>query len=113
MICPTKYCSSIDFGSYKCAVRTDYCIPYVDKCLVQEINYLNARGIQTIGCCCGHAKKDKNGHYLSYIQVDSKSVGKIIALGYEWRQVDENGNGPWCFKPKSYFPWQIGGDDNG
>ncbi len=88
------WCKNIEFGSYDCYESTEYGFD-VDSCLVGEINRLNADGIKTIGCCCGHGKQQ------GYIQVAPDFVDKMFELGYEQLSVDANGNGQWCFKPQT------------
>lgn len=88
-------CSKVKFGSYDCYVKAGKYDIYCDRCLAAEIEMLNDKGIKTIGCCCGHMKE------CGYIQVDPKYVAKMKLLGYEKLPVDKNGNGYWCFKPKS------------
>lgn len=91
-----KNCKQIQFGSYDCYVQTKYGFD-VDKCLIDEINKLNDFGIKTIGCCCGHDKKQ------GFIQVSPEYVNTMINLGYQQLPIDEHGNGLWCFKPKTIF----------
>lgn len=88
------YCNSVQFGSYECYEYTMVGAT-VDRCLVGEINKLNINGITTIGCCCGHGKQ------LGYIQVIPEHISKMVDLGYEQLPVDKNGNGKYCFKPKT------------
>lgn len=88
-------CKNIPFGAYVCYEVIKELNICVDKCLVNEIKELNKMGIKTIGSCCGHKKG--NG----YIQVSSNFVKDMENLGYEQIQVESNGNGKWCFKPKT------------
>lgn len=44
-------------------------IKKVDKCLVPLITILNAYGIKTTGCCCGHGKTKK-----SYVGISAKNI---------------------------------------
>jgi len=90
-------CINVGFGSYDCYEQTIDDVS-VDSCLVGEINRLNNEGITTIGCCCGHGKKQ------GYIQVTPSHIEKMISLGYKQLSVDEYGNGGWCFKPKTVLP---------
>lgn len=90
-------CKNIGFGSYDCYEQTMNDVS-VDGCLVGEINHLNNLGITTIGCCCGHGKRQ------GYIQVTPLHIEKMINLEYEQLPLDENGNGEWCFKPKTILP---------
>lgn len=95
---PTNQNTDSDFGTYRCYVTVpgyDICC---DKCLATEIRMLNDIGIKTIGCCCGHG--EGNG----YIQVSPEYVDKMKRLSYTERKPDSNGNGPWCFIPKSILP---------
>jgi len=87
-------CKDIIIGSYDCYEETNYNFS-VDSCLVKEINFLNNKGINTIGCCCGH------GRNHGYIQVIPSHVCNMKNLGYEQLPIDEKGNGKWCFKPKT------------
>ena len=91
------YCKDVKFGTYDCYEDTVHGFP-VDGCLVGEINRLNNDGIKTIGCCCGHGKMQ------GYIQVAPEYVDKMLELGYEQLPVDADGNGQWCFKPKTLLP---------
>ena len=88
-------CVNIPYGSYICYEIIPELNICVDKCLVDEIKELNQLGIKTIGCCCGHGKS--NG----FIQVQKKYVSIMKELGYTQLLVDANGNGKWCFEPKS------------
>ena len=97
-------CAHSKIGECKCYVpikfsrqseRDEIC---VDTCLQDEIYTLNRRrGITTVGCCCGHGEK------TGYIQVVESDVEDMLMLGYEMIPEDENGNGKWCFKPKTYL----------
>jgi hypothetical protein len=91
------HCKNVSYGSYECYEYT-MTGANVDGCLVGEINRLNVGGVTTIGCCCGHGKRQ------GYIQVTPGSVSRMIELGYEQLPVDENGNGELCFKPKTVLP---------
>jgi hypothetical protein len=48
----------------------------VDRCIAKEIQWLNAQGIRTEGCCCGHGK--------SYPEalIKPSSIFKAKELGY-------------------------------
>lgn len=91
------HCKNVRFGNYDCYEETLAGVP-VDGCLVGEINSLNNKGIITIGCCCGHGKKQ------GFIQVTPTHVNKMLEFGYEKRPIDENLNGGYCFKPKTILP---------
>ncbi len=97
-------CAHSKNGEYSCYVpirfssQSEYDEIDVDTCLQDEVyTLLRKRGIQTVGCCCGHGRKQ------GYIQVVESDVEDMLMLGYEQLPVDENGNGKWCFKPKTYF----------
>ena len=94
----TLHCTNIYFGSYYCYKETKYGFD-VDGCLVKEINKLNSDGIKTIGCCCGHGRKQ------GYIQVAPEFVSKMLKFRYEQLPIDKNGDGQWCFKPKTILPF--------
>lgn len=97
-------CNNSRIGEYKCYVEI-FSSPQsgkkpiaVDTCLQHEIWYLNKKcGINTIGCCCGHGRK------TPYIQVSEKYVQKMHELGYKPLPEEADGQGKWCFKPKTYF----------
>ena len=95
---PAKKCSEIDFGSYECYAKVPGTRISVDKCLVKEIRVLRDAKVNTIGCCCGHGKKQ------GYIQVAPEDCKLMKELGYRRLPLDKNGNGPWCFVPKTEFP---------
>lgn len=90
-------CKNSRVQEYTCEVSTEYGFG-VDKCLEAEVVELNCMDIKTIGCCCGN-HVDSRGN--AYIQVTPTDVNKMKSLGYEQLPLDEHGNGPWCFKPKS------------
>ena len=53
-----KKCKSY-FGDYKCHVKTNVKdskgnFVYVDKCLKEAVENLNAVGLKTVASCCGH-----------------------------------------------------------
>ena len=97
-------CNNSRIGEYKCYVEI-FSSPQsgkkpiaVDTCLQHEIWYLNKKcDINTIGCCCGHGRK------TPYIQVSEKYVQKMHELGYKPLPEEADGQGKWCFKPKTYF----------
>ena len=100
----TAVCVDSPIGEYRCQVeicfspqsgREPIC---VDTCLQHEIHELIVKhNVNTIGCCCGHGRKQ------AYIQVSSQSVQKMHELGYESLSEKADGQGKWCFKPKTYF----------
>ena len=77
----------------------DFC---VDKCLLDEIKWLNDQGIQTIGSCCGkHVDIPKDSiHYKGTIIVSYKYIDKMIDLGYNYWV---NDFGIQCFIPKTHI----------
>ncbi|WP_066689088.1 hypothetical protein [Christensenella intestinihominis] len=95
------WCQSVKFGSYNCQTTTKDGIP-VDYCLEGEVMQLRNKGIETIGCCCGH------GVAQGYIQVAPEFTEHMKALGYERIPIDEHGNGEWCFIPKTVLPKRGG-----
>lgn len=48
----------------------------VDKCIAQEIVFINSMGIRTEGCCCGH----KENYPMAYIK--PSSIIKAKELDY-------------------------------
>lgn len=101
-------CVANPIGEYRCQVeimfspqsgREPIC---VDTCLQHEIHELIFKhNVNTIGCCCGHGRKQ------AYIQVSPQSVQKMHELGYEPLPEEADGQGKWCFKPKTYFPEPV------
>lgn len=97
-------CVDSPIGEYRCQVeilfspqsgRKPIC---VDTCLQHEIHELIFKhNVNTIGCCCGHGRKQ------AYIQVSPQSVQKMHELGYEPLPEKPDGQGKWCFKPKTFF----------
>ena len=92
-----SFCRKTKFGEYECYEKTKNGIG-VDGCLVGEINKLNNAGITTIGCCCGHGKRQ------GFIQVSQNDVNKMRDIGYTQIDIDDYGNGKWCFIPKTKLP---------
>lgn len=97
-------CKDSPIGEYKCYVEIKFTPQsgakdiYVDTCLQDEVYALiKKRGIRTLGCCCGHGIK------TPYIQVDEHDVEDMLMMGYKPLPTDENGNGKWCFKPKTFL----------
>lgn len=99
-----EVCVYSPIGEYRCQVailfspqsgREPIC---VDTCLQNEIHELIFNhNVNTIGCCCGHGRKQ------AYIQTSPQSVQKMHDLGYEPLPEEADGQGKWCFKPKTYF----------
>lgn len=83
---------------YECQkILYDFC---VDKCLYDEIKWLNDNGIQTTGCCCGKHINMPPNHILSHgeINVSEDCIDKMIKLGYNYWV---NKFGVYCFIPKT------------
>lgn len=97
-------CVDSPIGEYRCQVeirfspqsgRKPIC---VDTCLQHEIYELIFKhNVNTIGSCCGHGRKQ------AYIQVSPQSVQKMHDLGYDPLPERDDGQGKWCFKPKTFF----------
>lgn len=49
----------------------------VDRCIAEEIRWLNAQGVRTEGCCCGHGKAPATA------MIAPGSAERATALGYE------------------------------
>ena len=92
-----SHCRQVEFGSYDCYIDTGLGFS-CDFCLSAEVLGLNNNGIETVGCCCGH------GRMQGFIQVHSGYVEAIRSKGYKVITEDENGNGKWCFVPKTKLP---------
>lgn len=91
-------------GTYRCqeqAFTCDSCghTVFVDKCMVDEISYLRAKGIRTLNCCCGHG-----GKVEPFIIVNEGDECRMLDLGYE-RHVNEYG--VTYFTPKSACPPKV------
>lgn len=85
-------------GTYRCqeaAFTCDSCghTVFVDKCMVDEVRYLRAKGIRTLNCCCGHG-----GKVEPFIIVNEGDECRMLNMGYE-RHVNEHG--VTYFMPKS------------
>lgn len=88
-------------GTYRCqevAFTCDSCghTVFVDKCMVDEIRYLRAKGIRTLNCCCGHG-----GKVEPFIIVNEGDECRMLNMGYERRV---NKHGITYFTPKSACP---------
>lgn len=88
-------------GTYRCQERAFTCdscghTVFVDKCMVDEIRYLRAKGIRTLNCCCGHG-----GKVEPFIIVNEGDECRMLDMGYE-RRVNEHG--ATYFMPKSSCP---------
>ena len=91
-------------GTYRCqeqAFTCDSCghTVFVDKCMVDEIRYLRAKGIRTLNCCCGHG-----GKVEPFIIVNEGDECRMLDMGYE-RHVNEYG--ATYFAPKSSCPPKV------
>lgn len=87
-------CKDVAIGSHDCNVTTKAGFT-CDRCLEGEAMRLNNDGIKTIGSCCGHGKLQ------GYIQVSPAHVEDMKAKQYEQLPTDVDGNGLWCFEPKT------------
>jgi len=92
-----SFCRKTKYGSYECYEKAKNGAD-VDGCLVGEINKLNNAGITTIGCCCGHGKRQ------GFIQVSQDCTDKMLDMDYVQIKIDDYGNGKWCFIPKTKLP---------
>lgn len=97
-------CKDSPIGEYKCYTEIKFSQQSginpicVDTCLQPEIyELIRKHGVKTIGCCCGH------GVMQGYIQVAPEYVQKMHELGYEQLPEKSDGQGKWCFKPKTYL----------
>lgn len=54
----------------------------VDKCIAEEIVYINSIGIRTEGCCCGHG--DIPPHAL--IKPSSQEKAKYFGYNPQWHE---------------------------
>ncbi|HIR90670.1 MAG TPA: hypothetical protein IAC01_02660 [Candidatus Limicola stercorigallinarum] len=91
-------------GTYRCQERAFTCdscghTVFVDKCMVDEIRYLRAKGIRTLNCCCGHGGKAE-----PFIIVNEDDERRMLNMGYE-RLVNEFGST--YFIPKSSCPPKV------
>ena len=96
-----------DPGTYRCqevAFTCDSCghTVFVDKCMVDEIRYLRAKGIRTLNCCCGHGEKAE-----PFIIVNEGDERRMLNMGYERRV---NKYGVTYFTPKSACPPKVAAD---
>ena len=91
-----KYCCKCGTGDYNVPMITFYTnkLIYVDRCLSAELCDLWLRGIETMGCCCGHERG------CEFIQVTQECDQSMVDLGYE-RLPDMFGDN--CFIPKTKF----------
>ena len=55
----------------------------IDQCIYDEIHFLWSYGVITYGSCCGH-----NNSY-AFVNVDDKSIDKMLMLGYKQRHTDK------------------------
>lgn len=69
----------------------------LDRCIADEILWLNGQGVRTYNCCCGHDEDTDDEMNLRYIATDSTDPGAarlMESLGY--RSV----GAPFMFMPK-------------
>lgn len=81
-----------------------------DKCMTDEIEWLNSQGIQTTGCCCGNHQLIKDMQYpepegqWAYINIKDENIDKMLKLGYTYWV---NKFGVKCFRPKTNIIKEI------
>lgn len=94
-------CDPGTYRSQEAAFTCDSCghTVFVDKCMVDEIRYLRAKGIRTLNCCCGH-----DGKAEPFIIVNEGDECRMLNMGYE-RHVNEHG--VTYFTPKSSCPTKV------
>lgn len=63
----------------------------IDPCIEDVIKYLWDKGIETLGCCCGH--NVING----YVDVHPDCWAQMEALGYKKMPPTSEGIGEWSF----------------
>lgn len=51
----------------------------VDQCIAEEVRQLNAQGVRTEGCCCGH------GESRPHALIRPSSAARAAWLGYDPR----------------------------
>lgn len=49
----------------------------VDRCIAEEIKWLNDQGVRTEGCCCGHGRTKANA------MITPSSYKRAKELGYK------------------------------
>lgn len=54
----------------------------IDSCIIDAIEQLWDRGIETTGCCCGHNNE------RGWVQVDPGDYPAMFELGYDQRPVE-------------------------
>lgn len=59
-------------------IRYGWNVHWIDSCLAASIQYMNALGIVTTNCCCGH------GGESGWITVDPESIPLLDKHGYRW-----------------------------
>lgn len=73
-------CVNVSMGSYKVSIAVvnpfTKEIVGVDKCIIDEVQSLWDKGIETIESCCGHNKT------TGYIAVKEVHILQMISLGY-------------------------------
>ncbi len=52
----------------------------VDECLAEEVAELRRRGVNTVGCCCGH------GVHLGFIQVSDDCSVQVEARRFDYQR---------------------------
>lgn len=51
----------------------------IDPCILDEIKELWARGILTLGCCCGH---NEPWPCFPFVNIADENIDQMIELGY-------------------------------
>lgn len=95
----SKICDTISYvQEYECNKQVkghNFC---ADKCLHDEIIWLNKIGIKTYGCCCGmHINCDKSD---AFINVSDEDAEKCVSLGYSYCV---NQFGAICLYPQTHI----------
>ena len=77
-----KICDTISYvQEYECAKIVEGYSFCADKCLHDEIIWLNKIGIKTYGCCCG---RHVNCEEDAFINIGEEHLCRAIGLGYKY-----------------------------
>ena len=100
-------CVNIEMGLYGNQVKLDcpehmkkyisYDTIAIDRCLLDEIQYLWSLGVRTVGSCCGHNK------VIGTIGVAKEDIPKMKKLGYQVQFNPCRPNDEDSFVPKSLY----------
>ena len=93
-------CKNVKMGSYDNQIilkMPNGQLMGIDKCIVEEIQYLWSCGIRTTGCCCGHNIKG------GYIGVIGKDIEFMKNLGYKVHFNKQDLSDESNFIPKSHY----------